>query len=158
MILNGIERYDFEWYWKIWFWIVFKDIILNFIKKYDFELYSKIWFWISFKDMFLNVIERYDFEWHWKIWFWILYKIRWKYLEDWYQVYHYLIKVWQFQCFLFQRPNIMLFCKLYYIRISFKYMILNSIQRYDFEFHSKIWFWISFKEFFWNFIKNYIKY
>ena len=59
---NFIERYDFEFYWKIWFWISLKDMILNVIKRYDFEYHWKIWFWILSNDIILNVIEIYDFE------------------------------------------------------------------------------------------------
>ena len=54
MIMNFIKKYDYEFYWKIWFWTLSKDMIVNFIGKHDFKFYRKIWFW--------NFIERYDFE------------------------------------------------------------------------------------------------
>ena len=41
MILNVIERYDFGFHSKIWFWILLKDMILNVIERYDFEFYIK---------------------------------------------------------------------------------------------------------------------
>ena len=154
MILNSIERYDFESNWNIWFWISLKDIILNEIERYNFECNWKICFWMELKDMILNFIKNYE-----------------KYIQDWYQVCHYLIKVSQFQCFLFQLPNIMLSYKLllyqnFIERYDFEFhwkiwfwillkdMILNFIERYDFEFHWKIWFWISLKDMILNFIQR----
>ena len=123
-----------------------KDMILNFVGWYDFECYWKIWFWIELKDMIKNFIKMNCI----------------KYIQDWYQVYHLLIKVWWFRCLLFQRLNIMLFYKLYYIKISLKDMILNFIKdtilnfikRYDFEFHWIIWFWILLKNMILNVIER----
>ena len=125
--------------------------------------------------MILNIIEKYDFEFHLKIWFRILLKKNGlKYIQDWYQVYHYLIKAWRFQYFLFQQPNIMLFDKyIFNLNIIERYdfefywkiwswillkgMILNFIGRYDFECHWMIWFWIILKDMILNFIKNIFK-
>ena len=84
MILNPIERYDYEFHWKIWFWIQLKGMTMNSIGRYDFECYwilwfewyGIIWFWISLKDMIFNFIRNYE-----------------KYYEYWYQVCHSLIKV-----------------------------------------------------------------
>ena len=67
MMLIFIKRNDFECNWKIWFWILLKDMIFNVIKRYKFEFYQKIWFWIPLKDVILNYIERYDFKFHKKL-------------------------------------------------------------------------------------------
>ena len=71
MILNPIKRYYLKFLWKIWFWILLKDMVLNIIDRYNFKFHWKTCFWMSLKDQFLNVIERYDFECNWMIWFWI---------------------------------------------------------------------------------------
>ena len=52
----------------IWFWMILIDIILNVIERYNFEWYWKIWYSIWLKDMILNSIEWYDFQFHKNLW------------------------------------------------------------------------------------------
>ena len=114
VILNFIERYNFELNWKICFWILLNDKILNDIEWYDSEYYIKLWRQmlrilisiLSFdnKSLIISIlsfsIARYNdvlliniiMKFHWKIFFWM----------------------------------------------QFKDLILNSIEWYDFEFYWKI--------------------
>ena len=130
MILNGIERYDFKYYWMIWLWMELIDMILNDIKWYDSEYSKKLWRQIlrilisslSFDNksliisMFSILIAQYNavrliniiMKFHLKILFWIL-------LKD---------------------------------------MILNVIEWYDFEFHWMIWLWMSLKDMIVNYIEK----